>query len=129
MLHIRWLFTTVHYYAGLPSPRNFRYILQNYDVSFTWEDPILPNDIKLTSYIISYNVTDAFNEQFNDSIIISGERNNYVFNATCSYETGLALCPVSHYCFTLTATYIKDRTTIGTTPANNICFTTPQYSK
>ena len=98
-------------------------------MSFAWEDPILPNNIQLTSYIISYNVTDAFNEQFNDSVLISGEHNSYVFNTTCSYETGVALCPASHYCFTLKGAYINNRTTIETTPANEICFTTPQYRK
>ena len=95
-------------------------------MSFSWEDPIFPNNFQLTSYKISYNVTDAFDEQLNDSILISGEYNNYVFNTTCSYETGVTLCPASHYCFTLTAIY---RTTIETTPANTICFTTPQYRK
>ena len=98
-------------------------------MSFSWDDPILPNNIQLTSYIISYNVTDAFNEQFNDSILISAEHNNYVFNGTCGYETGVALCPASHYCFTLKGSYITHRTTVETTPANKICFTTPQYRK
>ena len=96
---------------------------------FSWEDPILPSNIQLTSYIISYNVTDAFNEQFNDSILISGEHNNYVFNTTCRYETRVALCPASHYCFTLRGTLNKDRTAIETAEADKICFITPQYRK
>ena len=98
-------------------------------MSFSWEVPVLPNNIQLTSYIISYNVTDAFNEQFNDSILISAEHNNYVFNGTCGYETGVALCPASQYCFTLRGTYDKNLTTIETTSTNKICFTTPQYRK
>ena len=98
-------------------------------MSFSWDGPVLSNNIQLTSYIMSYNVTDAFNEQFNDSILISGEHHNYVFNGTCGYETGVALCPASHYCFTLRGIYINDRTTIETTPADKICFTTSQYRK
>ena len=96
---------------------------------FSWEDPILPNNIQVTNYIMSYNVTDAFDQKLNDSILISGEHNTYVYNRTCGYETGVALCPASHYCFTLRGTYINNHTAIETAPANRICFTTPQYRK
>lgn len=116
-------------YTGLPSPINFRHILHNYVVSFSWEDPMLPNNIQLTSYIIYYNVTDAFNQQLNDSIFISGESNSYVFNTMCSYETGVSLCPSSHYCFVLRGEYNKNNIAVQTAPTNMICFTTPKYCK
>ena len=116
-------------YTGLPPPRNYRHSLHNFDVSFSWEDPILPGNIQLTSYIISYNVTDAFNQEFNASILIPGERNNYVFNAICSYETGVSLCPASHYCFTLRGAYNDNSIAIETTSVDKICFTTPKYRK
>ena len=116
-------------YTGLPSPRNFRHILHNFDVSFSWENPILPSSIHLTSYIISYNVTDAFNQEFNAFILLSGEANNYVFNKTCSYETGVSLCPASNYCFKLRGAYRKNRTAVQTIPTNKICFNTPKYRK
>ena len=116
-------------YTGLPPPRNFRHTLHNFNVSFSWEDPILPGNVQLTSYIISYNVTDAFNQEFNASILIPGEDNNYLFNRTCSYETGVSLCPASHYCFTLRGAYHKDRTAIGTAPTNKICVATSNYRK
>ena len=90
---------------------------------------MLPNSIQLTSYIISYNLTNAFNQQLNDSIVISSKHHHYVLNTTCSYETGVTLCPASHYCFTLRGVYNKDRTIIETSPTNKICFTTPKYRK
>jgi len=98
-------------------------------VSFSWEDPTLPNNIQLTSYMISYHVTNAFNQHFNDFIFVSGEDNNYVFNTTCNYETGVSLCPSSHYCFVLRGAYNKNNKTVKTTPSNEICFTTPKYRK
>ena len=98
-------------------------------MSFSWEDPMLPNDIQLTFYILSYNVINAFNQRFNDSVLISGEDNNYLFNKTCSYETGVALCPSSHYCFILRGAYGNNMTVIETLPTNSICFTTPTYRK
>ena len=116
-------------HIGLPPPRDFRHTLHNYDVSFFWEDPVLPDDIQLTNYIISYNVTDAFNQSLNSSILISSKDNNYVFNMTCGYETGLTLCPASHYCFTLKGIYNKNKTVIETIPTNTTCFTTSDYRK
>ena len=89
---------------------------------------MLPN-IQLTSYIIFYTVTDAFNQEFNAFILIPGEENNYVFNRTCSYETGVSLCPASHYCFTLRGAYNKNSTAVETAPTNKICFNTPKYRK
>ena len=117
------------FYTGLPPPRSFRYTLQNFDASFFWEDPILPGNIQLTNYIIAYNVTDAFNQDFSDSILIPGEDNNYVLNTACSYEAGVALCPSSHYCFTLRGVYYKNSTAIETVPTNKICFNTSVYRK
>ena len=90
---------------------------------------MLPINIQLTSYIISYNVTDAFNQESDASIIIPGEDNNYVFNAICSYETGVSLCPASHYCFILRGVYYNDSTAIKTAPTNKICFNTSKYRK
>ena len=90
---------------------------------------MLLNDIQLTSYIISYNVTDAFNQHLNDSILISGEDSTYAFNITCSYETGVALCPASYYCFALKGAYEQNETAIETALSNTICFTTPKYCK
>ena len=90
---------------------------------------MLPSNIQLTNYIIAYNVTDAFNQESISSILIPGENNNYVFNTTCSYETGVALCPSSHYCFTLRGVYSKNRTAIETAPTNKICFNTSVYRK
>ena len=110
-------------------PKDFRHILHNYNVSFFWEDPVLPDDIQLSNYIISYNVTDAFNQSLNSSILISSKANNYVFNMTCSYEAGITLCPASHYCFTLRGVYNKNNAVIVTIPTNTICFTTSDYRK
>ena len=115
--------------TGFPSPRKFRHILRGFNVSFSWEDPMLPDNIQLTNYIIAYNVTDVFKREFKNSTLIPGEDNNFVFNVTCSYETGVALCPSSHYCFTLTGAYYKIRTAIKTAPTNKICFSTPKYRK
>ena len=116
-------------FTGFPPPRNFRHTLHGYNVSFSWEDPMLPSNIQLTNYMIAYNFTDAFNQELKDSILISGEDSSYVFNTTCSYEAELALCPLSHYCFTLSGAYYKNRTAIETAPTNKICFDTPKYRK
>ena len=115
--------------AGLPSPRQFHHLLQNYDVTFTWEDPNLPSDVQLASLKLFYNATDAFKKQLNESITISTRDNSYAFNETCSYETELSLCPSSEYCFVLRGTYVKNGITVLTIPTNRICFTTEKYRK
>ena len=127
-LYVAIFFLTFRF-TGLQSPRNFRHTqLEKYGVIFLWEDPMLP-DIRLTSYVIFYNVTNAFNQQLNDSIHLSPDDNIYAFNKTCSYETGLALCPSSQYCFVLRGVYIRNGVASLTIPSDTICFDTPEYRK
>ena len=112
------------------SPRNFRYTQEeNYRISFFWEDPVLPNVIQLTGYVLFYNVTDAFNQKLSDSIHISPDDNSYAFNKMCSYETGLSLCPSSQYCFVLRGAYNRNGVASLTIPSDRICLTTPEYRK
>ena len=117
-------------FTGLESPRNFRYTQQrNYNVLFSWEDPVLPNSVQLTGYVLFYNVTDAFNQILSDSIHISPDENSYDFNKSCSYETGLSLCPSSQYCFALRGAYNRNGVALLTIPSDRMCLTTPEYRK
>ena len=117
-------------HTGLESPRNFRYTEEgNYRISFFWEDPVLPNIIQLTDYVLFYNVTDAFNRTLSDSIHIGPDDNLYIFNKTCSYETGVSLCPSSRYCFVLKGVYSRNTVASLTIPSDRICLTTPEYRK
>ena len=117
-------------HTGLDSPRRFRHVQDGkYSVSFFWEDPVLPNIIQLTGYVLFYNVTDAFNKTSSESIEISPNDNFYAFNKACSYETGLALCPSSQYCFVLRGAYKRNEVSSLTIPSDRICLTTPEYCK
>lgn len=117
-------------HTGLQQPRFFKHMQQgSYNVSFFWEDPVLPDVIQLTGYILFYNVTDAFNQLLTDSIEISPDNKSYAFNKTCSYETGLALCLSSQYCFVLRGAYFKNGVVSLTIPSDRICLTTPEYRK
>lgn len=90
---------------------------------------MLPNSVQLTGYVLFYNVTDAFNQVLSDSIHISPDENSYDFNKTCGYETGLALCPSSQYCFVLRGAYNRNGVALLTIPSDRICLTTPEYRK
>ena len=116
--------------TGIESPRNFRHTQQgHYSVLFLWEDPVLPNSVQLTGYVLFYNATDAFNQTLSDSIHISPDENSYNFNRMCSYETALALCPSSQYCFVLRGAYSRNGLALLTIPSDRICLTTPEYRK
>ena len=117
-------------HTGLDPPRNFRSTQEgDYKVSFFWEDPVLPDIIKLTGYVLFYNLTDAFNQTLSDSIQIGPNDNFFAFNKMCSYETGLALCPSSQYCFILRGAYVRNGVASLTIPSDRICLSTPKYRK
>ena len=123
-------FSITYVHTGLNSPRGFRHIQDgNYNVSFFWEDPVLPNIIQLTGFVLFYNVTDAFNRTLSEFIAISPNDNFYDFNKACSYESGLALCPSSQYCFELRGAYRRNKVSSLTIPSDKICLTTPEYCK
>lgn len=116
--------------TGLPAPTNFKHTQhEKYKVSFSWEAPKLPDSIQLTGYVLIYTVTNAFNQRLSDSVPISPDDNSYAFNKICSYETELALCPSSEYCFELRGTYVRNEQASLTNSSNRICLDTPEYCK